>query len=304
MTHDITSEFRARLEWQVESALRRESRFADPVGRPVSRLRAALALIAAFAIGGIAVAASDGWQDARQRDALTETAKSEEALVRLRIQLAEAEYQDVMKRFETGMADRITVADAERQLRAMKAALKRILLDMEEIRATSSTPRNDLQAPVVGQRDFVRERLALDLEAAQQALVAAEQALVEAQKRVDVGIAPPTVRLQAEAELAESQARMQQLRALLELRQRAVSGEIKAEEVALAARRMELLLQRDVLEREVQLARRRVEDLRRLVELGQTSQLELKRAEVDLLEREAGLEQTRRLLEMIPPKKE
>jgi hypothetical protein len=294
--HDITPEFRAHLEWQVESALRRETRFAVPVGGGVPRLRAALVLIAAFAIGGIAVAASGEWQDAQQRDALLESAKSEEALVRLRVQLAEAESQEARRRFETGTAGRETVQAAERQLRAMQASLKRILLDMEEIRATSAAPRNDLQAPRVGERDFVRERLTLDLEAAQQVLVAAEQAVAEAQTRIEVGTAAPTIRLHAEAELAEARARMQLTRALLDLRRRVLAGEIKADETAAVLRRQELTVQRERLERGVELLRRRVEDVRRLVESGQAPQLDLKRAEVALLERESLLQATIREL--------
>lgn len=297
--HDITHEFRAHLEWQVASALRRETRFAVPVAGPLPRLRAALVLIAAFAIGGIAVAASGEWQDARQRDALLETAKSEEALVRLRVELAEADYREARTKFETGTAGRETLQAAERQLRAMQTALKRIVLDIEEIGATSAAPRNDLQAPLVGQRDFVRDRLALELDAAQQALVAAELAVAESQKRVSVGIAPPTAQLQAEAELAQARARMQQLRATLDLRQRAVKGDIKAEEVATAVRRMELTLQRESLTREVELARSRIEHMRRLVEVGQVSQLDLKRGEVELLELEMRLQRIRQELEMM-----
>lgn len=297
--HDITPEFRAHLEWQVESALRRETRFATPVAGPMPRLGAIVALLAALVVGGIAVAASGEWQDARQREAMMETAKSEEALLRLRVQLAEADYQDARTKFETGMAGRETLHAAERQLRAMQAALKRIVLDMEEIGATSAAPRNDLQAPLVGQRDFVRERLALDLDAAQQALVAAELAVAEAQKRVSVGIAPPTAQLQAEAELAQARAHMQQLRAMLELRQRAVKGEIKAEEVATAVRRMELALQRETLTREVELARSRIDQMRRLVDVGQASQLDLKRGEVELLELEVRLQRIRQELEMM-----
>jgi hypothetical protein len=287
--HDITPEFRAHLEWQVESSLRRESRFAAPVARPMARWRTALAMIAAFAIGGIAVAASGEWQDARQRDAMIEAAQSEEALARLRVQLAEAEYQEARRRFETGAAGRETLQAAEQQLRAMLAALKRIVLDMEEIRATSVAPRNDLQAPLVGDRDFVRERLRLQLEAAQQALVAAEQAMTEAQKRIEVGIAPPIAKVQAEREVAEARAQLQQAGAALELRQRLLKGEIKPEQTAAMLRRMELTLQRERLQRDVELANMRVQELRRLVEVGVTSQLELKRAEVDLLERRSAL---------------
>jgi hypothetical protein len=289
--HDITPEFRAHLEWQVESALRRETRFAAPVGVPMARVRAIVALVAAFAIGGIAVAASGEWQDAKQRDLMIETARSEEQLARLRAQLAEAEYQEARKRFEVGAAGRETLQAAERQLRAMQAAVKRIAIDMEEIRATSVTPRNDLQAPLVGQRDFVRERLALDLETAQQALVAAELGVTEAQKRVEVGIAPRAAALAAEVDLAEARARLQQLQATIDLRQRLLNGEIKADETAATLRRLELTLQSGRLRREVELAGLRVEELRRLVEVGTTSQLELKRAEVDLLERRSALAQ-------------
>lgn len=295
-SHEMTPEFRAHLEWQIESALRRESRFAVPISGALRRLRAAVVVLAALALGSIAVVASGEVQDARQRDQLIESARAEEALVRLRLELARASYQEARRGFDVGTAGRESLEAAERQVRAMEAALARILLDIEEIRATSAAPRNDLQAPLVGQRDFVRDRLAVELETAQQALRAAEQTLAQARQRVDIGIAPPTAPLQAEAELAQARATMQLLRANLELRQRAVRGEIKAEEVASTLRRMELTLQRERVQRELEVARRRVEEVRRLVDTGLTTQLELKRAEVELLERELALQRLRREL--------
>jgi outer membrane protein TolC len=298
-SHEITPEFRAHLEWQIESALRRETRFATPISGGVARLRGALVVIAALAVGGIAVAASGELQEARQRELLIETARSEEALVRLRVDLARADYQEARRRFETGTADRETLQAAERQLRAMETALARIQLDIEEIRTTSAAPRNDLQAPLVGQRDFVRERLTLELDTAQHALVAAEQALAQATQRVSVGLAPRAVQLQAEAELAQARARMQQLRATLDLRQRSLRGEIKVEELAPALRRMELTLRRESVQREIEIARGHVEEVRRLMAIGQATQLELKRAEVELLEREVELQRIRQELEMI-----
>jgi outer membrane protein TolC len=299
-SHDVRPEFRAHLEWQIESALRRETRFATTAaGGRMPRLRAALVVVAALATGGIAVAASGELQDARQRDLLIATANSEEALVRLRVELARADYDDTRRRFETGTAGRETLQAAERQLHEMEAALARIRLDIEEIRLTSAAPRNDLQAPLVGERDFVRERLTLELETAQRGLVAAEKALEQAKQRVEVGIAPRAAQLQAEAELEQARARLQQLSATLDLRQRALNGEIKAEELATALRRIELRLRNDRLQREMQIARGRVEEVRRLVEIGQGTQLELKRAEVELLERELELQRIRQELEMV-----
>src|SRR5688572_14509787 len=132
-SHEPTQEFRAHLEWQVESALRRETRFAAPASAVMPRLRTALIVVVALAVGGIAAVASEQVQDARQRDVLIESARSEEALVRLRVDLARADYQEARSRFEVGTAGHETVQAAERQMRAMEMALKRIQLDIQEI---------------------------------------------------------------------------------------------------------------------------------------------------------------------------
>jgi outer membrane protein TolC len=299
-SHEPTPEFRAHLEWQIESALRRETRLSAPVGFVMPRLRAALIAVAAFLVGGIAVIASDQVQDARQRDVLIETARSEEALVRMRVDLARADYQDARSRFEVGTGGRETVLAAEGRMRAMEMELKRIQLDIEEIRTTSQAPRNELHAPLVGQRDFVRERLAFELNVAQHALVAAEQAVAQAKARIEVGTASRAAQLQAEAELVPARARMQLLSAMLDLRQRSLKGEISADAMIPALRRTELTLQRERTQREREIARERVAEVRRLVEIGMASQLELKRAEVELLEREVELQRIRRELVALP----
>ena len=234
--HEPTPEFRAHLEWQIETALRRDSRLAAPVTGGARRTVAALVIVAALATGGMAGIAAGRVQDVQKRDRLIEVARSEEAVVRLRLELAQANYDQARRQFEVGTVGRESVRDAEQQLQAMKAAAMRIQLDMEEIRATSAAPRNDLDAPLVGQRDFVKDRLTLDLQTAQQALAAAEQNAAQTAERFKVGVLPRTAQLQAEAELAQAQARLQLLMGTLDLRQRFIKGEIKADTLASAAR--------------------------------------------------------------------
>lgn len=298
-SHQITPEFRSHLEWQIESALRRESRFAEPAGGGASRLHVAVVAVVALFVGGIAVAASGELQESKQRDLLMSTANQEEALVRLRVELARADVQDAQRRFDTGLADRQTLQTAERQLRAMEMALRRVRLDMEEIRLTSAPPRNDLQAPLVGTRDFVRERLSLELDTAENELAAAEEAVAQTKQRVSVGVAPPLVKLRAEAELAAALDRMQQVRITIEMRERALAGGMKVEELAAEQRRMDLKLRLERVQREIELARVRLHETRRLMEVGQASQLELKRAEVELLELEVELQRTRQEIELL-----
>jgi hypothetical protein len=301
-TPQMRPEFKAHLEWQIESALRRETRFADPATRQVSRLSrltSALALLAAIAFGAGVVAAAEGMQEAKQRNALIDAVKSEEALARLRLQLAESNYQEARRKFEVGTATPDAVQAAEAELQTTLGRIKRLVLDMEEIHATAQAVRNDLQAPLVGQRDFVSERIQVDLQSAQAALVTAERAMANTKRRFDVGLATRITLLQAETDMAQARARLVELQETLELRRRALNGEVKKEDLASGLRRLELSSQQQSLERQLRLAQARVEEVRRQTAVGQASELDLKRAEVELLERQVELKQLQQELEKL-----
>lgn len=301
--HEPTAEFRSHLEWQIESALRRESRLAAPVSGGTRRLRVAFIVVVALAAGVAAGAASGRVQDARDRNRLIEAAHAEESLMQTRLELARAEYQEARRRFEAGTIGRETLLTSERQFRAMETALQRLHLDMEEIQATSTMPRNGLDAPLVGQRDFVRDRLLLDMKTADSAMREAEVALQEARRRVEIGAAPRAAALQVEAELAQARARLQELQGTRELRDQYLRHEIKSEQLATAARRLHLMAQRDRASRELEIARSRLQALRAQFEIGNASSLELKRGEVELLEHEVELQRVERELEGLVTRK-
>lgn len=298
-SHEPTPEFRARLEWQIETALRRESRLSTPVTGGLRRLPVALLVAAALATGAVAGVASEQAQDARQREQLIESFRSDERLAKLRLEMAQTEFDDMRRRFEVGTVGRDAVDATERQLRSMRVALAQLALNVEETTATSAPPRNDLQAPLVGGRDFVRERLALHLKGAQDEVVAAERALAQAKQRMEVGIASRAAVQQAVVELMHASKQLQMLQMTMDVRERAVAGAIKAEEISTTVRRMELKVQVDLVQREIEVARLRVEEIRRLVEVGVATPLEFKRAEVELLEREVELKRLRQEMERI-----
>jgi len=285
----LRPEFRAHLEWQIATAMRRETRFAAPVSRRLPPLGLALALVAAVALGAAGATAQGGLLESRERDALVEAVRSEQALARMRLELARAGYQEAKVKVEIGAASRSTLQEAERQLQAMESATKKLALDLEEIHATSKAARDDLQAPLVGRRDFVSERLALDLASVQNELVAAEREMANTRQRFSVGLVSQVALRQAETDVAQAHARMQQIQETLEVRRRAVAGELKGDEIATVLRRVELTLQRARAQRELELARMRIDEVRRLAAVGQVSNLEVKRAEVELLELEVEI---------------
>ena len=299
--HEPTPEFRAHLEWQLETALRRESRLAAPIAR--SRpLHVAVLVVVALAVGGAAGVAAGQVQDARQRSSLTKSVMAEVQLVQTRLELAQAEYQDVRRRYETGTAGRESLAEAQQQVRELEGALQRLHLDLEEIRITASSPRNELSAPRVGQRDFVRDRLLLNLQTTQRALATAEERLKQLRERIDVGTAPLAALAEAELGRVQAESEMRLLQTQLDLRKRFLEQDLLAQELAAELRRTELTLGYQLAERELAVAQDRLKQLRDLSAVGLAAELEVKRAEVTLLERQLDLQRLRKELDALGPR--
>jgi outer membrane protein TolC len=130
-------------------------------------------------------------------------------------------------------------------------------------------------------------------------LAAAEQSVEQAAQRVRVGVVPRTAELQAQAEVAKARARLQQLMATLDLRQRYLKGDIKADALPAAARQTELKLQLARAQLELNLMRSTVEELHSHFAVGQASELDLKRAEVSLLERQLEMKRIQQELDAL-----
>ena len=300
--HEPSPEFRAHMQWQIETALRRESRLAAPVGGRLRGFRTAVVVLIALALGGAGGLASAHVQDARQRNRLVEGVRAEMQLTQTRLELAQAEYRDVKQRHEVGLAGRESIRAAEHQLRAMEAALARLQLDLQEIQATAAPPRDDLDAPLVAQRDFVRDRLHLELGTTQRAMAAAEEIVAQLRGRAAVGTASRAALAEAEADVARVRQQMTLLGSKLELRKRYLRQEIAREEVAATLRRTELTLALQRAQQEIALGRERVAQLRRQASVGLAAELEVKRAEVALLEREVELQRIQRELAALHPR--
>jgi outer membrane protein TolC len=224
-------------------------------------------------------------------------------VLNLRLDVVRAEVDLARKRVETGVAGRETLIAAQDQLRALEAMQQRYRLDMEEIQVTSAAPRNDLQAPLVAKRDFVRERLMLDIATAERALAAAEQQADRAKQRYEVGIATATERQQADTDLAGARARLQVLAATLDLRARVLKGEIKGDDIASAKRQLELESQLRLLQLQLELTQARLTEARRRAAVGTASDVDIKRQELQVLEQQLEMKRVQQQLQALAMKK-
>ena len=289
-THLPTPEFRDHLEEEVVRAFRHESRFAqNHRRRSLQWMRAAAVVLVSVAIGATAGLAPAQMRDSARRDSLLESAKAELQLAALRLQLARDNLADVKRKVDVGVLGPSSLMNAEMELRAMEARTRREQLDIEEIGATAQPPRNDLNAPLIDGRDFVKDRLQLEALAAQQRLTAAEAAQVDAERRAKVGAGTELSRLDAGNEVERARATLGLLAKRLELRQEFVDKGTPVEQLQRQLELAEARFEAYAAQQQLALARERLAFLEKQQRAGVVSELDVMKANVDVKELELAL---------------
>ena len=294
MTHDTgmhapTPGFRSALEAEILRAYRREEGAVAVRPWYAPRL-GTIARVAATLLLGVALGSVPAQvQNVRQRDSLLTAAQEEEHLAALRLMVVREEYDDASKRVEVGVVSRSTLEAADAAVRAAELRLKRVQLNIEEIRATAQPPRDDLSAPLVNGRDFVKERLQLDAIEAQRAMSAAEADLQDATRRVKVGVESAMAIPDAELALGEARSKFELLAAKMSLRQRVLKSELRAPQVENEMRRLELQQSLQLAQRQAVVAQARLKRVQDQERAGLATRADLLRAELDVLEQEAEM---------------
>lgn len=292
--HEPTPEFRARLESRIVREYRRSSRRMTTAG-----MRRAAVVAAAIALGALAGAVPAQVQQSQTRSSLLEAARAEQELIQLRYELARREYELQKTRYDVGALTRASLLEAEAGLRAMEMALRRNQLRQEEIQATAAPPRDDISAPLVGGRDFVSERVQLDLAAAEERLAAAERNFEDVRRRMQIGTSTPAEQLEAEAELARARHEMELLGTRLSVRREFVSGDVGVPEIERRLQEREIMVEIALAERLHELAEQRLANMRQLRAAGTIDQVELLRTEVEVIERTMELQRLSQRLEAL-----
>lgn len=226
--------FVASLEWQLASEARRRARFPETTAvrsGPLARFALAAALLLGGLVAGAGgvVAAEKAQLGARRLALLARTDVLIELAERKREFAAEA-VAEAERAVAAGIATDGEAAAARGRLEAAETEVARLTLDHEEIVAAAAPPRNDLGAPLVGGRDFVAERLQLDLAAAARRRERAAAAAALAAQLVSAGVATSETGLAAAGEEKAAIASVEGVALRLDLRARFLSGEMSADD--------------------------------------------------------------------------
>lgn len=276
--HRPTPEFRNFLEGELTRAYRRT--------RSLRRYRGIAVVLAALAVGTSVGLASAQIRDGAQRDSILQAARAELALVAMRRELARAQLADIDAKVRAGALSGAALHRARSEVTRMDAMTARAKLNVDEVEATARPPRDDLAAPLVDDKDFVARRMDMELMSAMGRLSEAEALLAEIDRRIRVGAETESARLDADLELTSARAAANLLMQRRALRQEYLAGKLAAAQ--LPDRVQDAQLRHDVMvaQEGLRVARARLSLVTRQREIGQASELDRLKAEVELRERE------------------
>jgi len=285
-THSPSPEFRAFLDYEIGRVARHSSR-----RRPTTQwMRVTALLLACAGIGVTTAFASAQVRDGARRDSLLQSARADLQIAGVRLDLARAQYDETTRQSQVGAASAEAQEAAQVELRAREAQAMRAKYNIEEITLDAQPPRDDLNAPLVGGRDFVYSRLELDAMVAQERLKAAEADLGEAQRRVRVGAVEDGVELQAKQRLARARADFAVLATKLGLRKEFLAKHTPVD--SLLARLGHVQLQQDVMvaSERANVAGQQLALVEKQHAVGQAADLDLLKAKVEAEEAQIELQ--------------
>lgn len=296
------AKFVDRLEWQLASELRRGDQLKPSHGRiAVPRSLAALSVAAGVLLLGVAATKAadlikDSWRKKIEIARLETEVKIKTAFLGLKKdRSAQAE-----NRFSLGLVSEDETLTA--RLGAQRAAveLEKSALGLEEVKASGQAPRDEIYAPLVGGRDFVGERLAIEKKVLQTDLdlrrARTERAL---RHRVELGLVPKSALSEFAAALAGQEAAIEDIENRRALRRRFLAGEISAGELEIQTRMSAAQKELREAQSSIEAIRPRLEDLRAKAAVGLVAPEEVKGMGLGLSAAQAQADLARQEIEIL-----
>ena len=290
--YEPENQFLERLEWQLSSEFRRADRLkSSPERVSLSRRMVAVSLMIGIFMTGVAmIKATEVIRDSWRK-------KIEIARIETEVKLKEAHLEstkEIVSRIEIQFKNGL-LTEEEYQVRQValenaRLDLQKSQLNLEEVKASGKIPRNELYAPLVRGRDFVSERLKIEINEIELGLGLYKNHYAKIKQRVEVGIIQESALDHIQADITSQNVIIDNIKKKLDLRSRFLSGEFTAQEIEIKSRKT-------VAEKNLHLAQSKVETLKKQIKyiedrvaMGLVSQWELTQMQYALNAAQAELD--------------
>lgn len=297
--HRPDKQFVDNLEWQIGAEVRRRNRAATAV-HPLWRVaRVAAVVVVSMALGAAAMGASYQIEESWRRELAQADLEVRVQLAQKRLELIQQEAAAVERRAAVGTASveeraqmRMAVADSEGQLRLLQ-------LQLEEVLASGREPVGEVSSPVIRGRDFVTERLEVELQLARQMIELTQEQVDRERTRFEVGTGGRAQLEVVQLAHAEREQRVRSLQRRLEIRDDFVSGRVSGVEAELMVRIADTEGELEVARRRFELTQRELDRVQERVRIGIDTPITASQYELALAEAEAQLRLAQMELEVL-----
>ncbi len=299
--HEIDPVFAETLEHELHSSLRRTQRWAqaepEPAQKPAAMrtspwawLRLAAVVALAISLGAFGSYAAIRYDDGSEKELIVARLEVMLDLERARLVLEVESLGEVEALVAHGVVSTAEIEQRRLELQMAERAVRRLVLNLEEVRSSGREPDDRLSAPVVDGRDFVTERLHLELQGAQAHLQRAASEVERAKKYVEAAFATEREYDEARLDLLAVERGVAEQEKKLALRRGYLDGKYSAIEVEHLAIRAQAEPRRLLASEQIELARREMQRIERHVEAGHMSTRALREARLQMHEWEAELQ--------------
>jgi hypothetical protein len=283
-TYEPNGKYLESLEWQLASEFRRRNRLTASGKIAVSRRAAALIIVAGVFLTAVAATkAADLIRESWRKS--IEVARAE---MDVRLKTAFAEFKREQAAKDEAQASKGLFRQEDYEVTKLSAEysaldLEKSRLNLEEVKASGEAPRDEIYAPVVGGRDFVGERMQVEVRRLELNLELRRARLEQRLTRLaEKGLVAGSELESSQAETASQEALIQKAQERLDLRMRFVSGDLSAREVEIQDRLT-------VAERDLVQARSELDYMRKQLAHTQALQASGQAQESDVRALEFGL---------------
>jgi hypothetical protein len=289
--HEPSKEFIDRLEGEIGGEMRRRNRHARvPPWVPQSGRTAVLALtgivLVSMAFGAAGIAAAYQVQTSQWRGDLISGLEQRAEVARQRLKLSADAQTNAERRLSLGHGNREDVLEVRTKAAEAEAQVKSLESQIEEVRITGREPSNEISAPLVKGRDFVSERLQIEMAVPQAVLELEGLRLRDLERSVSLGAVSPLELEEAKSRVAEVDAGGQAFRKKLEIRQQFLARKIDAATAELRVLEAEAELNERALAPKIELARKESQSTAAKVRIGAASTMDQAEAAMRLEELE------------------
>jgi outer membrane protein TolC len=257
-----------------------------------------LVLLSAF-LGAGAVWATEQVQDQRLQEVLLARIEGQLRIAQLQVEVVGLALEEARREYDQGLIGEEALLSAQLRYHEAEMQVARLRLDSHEVRATGREPQGDISAPLVGGRDFITERLQLQVAFAQEHLATLEKRVNRTQTLVEVGALSTESLGDLMLAMEEALYSLEMIQERMALRQRFLKEGMTAEEAEVELQRVEAFRRLEVQTQAYENARQHFQRIEDLVERGLAPQSELAQARIQFLQLELELELVHRTMEAL-----